>query len=324
MVFDLGVGEGGALHRAPHHRLGAAIEAAAHQHLVELGHDGRLGGIVHRGVARAPVAEHAQALELAHLGLDPVGGVGAAAGAELAGGHLVLGLAGLADLLLDLPLDGQAVAVPARHVIDVVAEREARPHHEVLQQLVQRVADMDVAVGVGRPVVQHEEGRPRLLPRPARQVVEVGGLPAGEKFGLELGQARPHGEGRGRQKHRLAIIAHARLGRGGRGIVRHRGNSGPLERSQGGGEKRLPGVSGVGAPGSRRAADSPGLAYRGHGAGSSRASEPAPATGSAAGFDGFAHFFRGDRINVMVSRCFRRAARLRPLTVPKPWVFSRP
>jgi hypothetical protein len=60
----------------------------------------------------------------------------------------------------DLVLDGQAVAVPARHVGRVEAGHGLGADDDVLEDLVERVADVDAAVGVGRAVVQHELGRP--------------------------------------------------------------------------------------------------------------------------------------------------------------------
>ncbi len=61
----------------------------------------------------------------------------------------------------DLVLDRQAVAVPARHVGRVEAGQRLRADDDVLEDLVDRVADVDVAVGVGRAVVQDETcGRP--------------------------------------------------------------------------------------------------------------------------------------------------------------------
>ena len=121
VVLDLGVGQGGALHRAPHHRLGAAIELARQQELVELAHDGRFAGVVHGRIAVGPVAQHAQAAELLALDLDPAGGIFPATGAEVGLGHIVLAQALGAELLLDLPLDRQAMAVPAGDVIHVIA-----------------------------------------------------------------------------------------------------------------------------------------------------------------------------------------------------------
>src|SRR5438067_8911015 len=79
-----------------------------------------------------------------------------ALGAELADRHLVLVELLLAILLLDLPLDWQAVTVPAGHVGRILAEQGLRPHHHVLERVVERMADVDVAVGVGRPIMEDE------------------------------------------------------------------------------------------------------------------------------------------------------------------------
>ena len=58
--------------------------------------------------------------------------------------------------LQHLELDGQPVRVPARHEGRALALEELVPVDEVLEDLVERVADVQVAVGVRRPVVQHE------------------------------------------------------------------------------------------------------------------------------------------------------------------------
>ena len=112
-----------------------------------------------------PVALDAEPLELLALHVEPVLGVGAAFLAERdhrvgIGQVRLLLVLGAVVLLLDLPFDRQAVAVPARHVVGIVAEHLLAARHHVLEDLVERVADVDVAVGVGRAVVQHELSRP--------------------------------------------------------------------------------------------------------------------------------------------------------------------
>ena len=97
------------------------------------------------------------------------------------------------------------MAVPAWHVVDVKAEREARADNEVLQKLVEGVTDVDRAIGVGRAVVQHENGRPGRLASLADVSIEA--LPAGQDPRLELGQARAHGEGSLRKEDGFAIVA---------------------------------------------------------------------------------------------------------------------
>ena len=207
VILDLGVGQGGALDRAPHHRLGAAVELARRHELVELRDDGRFGAIVHGGVAVFPVADHPQALEALPLNVDPVAGVFAAAGAEFGLGDLVLAPTLAAQFLFDLPLDRQAMAVPAGHIVDVVTQQEPRTDHEVLQGLLQGVTDMDRPVRIGRAVMQHEEGRPGPLALSAQGRIEVLRRPLRQDLRLLLRQAGAHGERRLGKEHGLAVVA---------------------------------------------------------------------------------------------------------------------
>ena len=210
LVLDLGFGERRLFHHAPHHRLGAAIERAVDGELHQLARDLRLGRKAHRRVGMRPVALDAEALELLALHVEPVLGIGAAFLAERdhrrrVGEVRLLLVLGAVVLFLDLPFDRQAVAVPARHVVRVKAEHLLAARHHVLQDLVERVPDMDVAVGVRRAVVQ-DEFLAALRLR-AQLLVEVALLPALEDFRLALRQPGAHREFRLRQEQRLGIVA---------------------------------------------------------------------------------------------------------------------
>ncbi len=213
LVLDLGLGERGLLHHRPHHRLGAAIERAVGGEFHQLARDLRLRGEAHRGVGVVPVALDAEPLELAALHVQPVFREGAAFGAELVDRNHVLVLALGAVVLLDLPLDRQAMAVPAGHVVGVVAEHLLRARHHVLEDLVERGADMDVAVGVGRAIMQDELGP--AVRGVAQALIQVEPLPARKELRLLLGQAGAHREVGLRQKQRRAVVA----GIGHRGIA---------------------------------------------------------------------------------------------------------
>src|SRR6185369_6521334 len=133
-----------------------------------------------------------QALELLALHIDPVRGEFPAFLAEVDDRHFVLVLAGLAILLLDHPFDRQAVAVPARNVEGVLARHLLRAVDHVLQDLVQRVADMDVAVRIRGTVMQDEllaalRGLAQLLP-------QVHLLPGRNDLLLALRQVAAHRE----------------------------------------------------------------------------------------------------------------------------------
>ena len=205
VIFDLGFRERGLLHRAPHHRAQPAIQRAVHQEAPDLARDHRFGGEVHRGIAPHPVARDAKPLELLRLHIQPARGIGAAFGAEIEDRDIVLVLLPRAVFFLDLPFDRQAVAVPAGHVVGVEACHLRRAVDDVLQHLVQRVADMDVAIGIGRAVMQ-DELRPSggLRPQPVPQAHPV---PARQPIGLALRQVAAHREVGLRQDHRAAIVA---------------------------------------------------------------------------------------------------------------------
>ena len=100
---------------------------------------------------------------------------------------------GLGAQVLDhLVLDRQAVAVPARHVRAVEPGHRQRSDHEVLEHLVEQGPHVDLAVGIGGPVVQD-------LPRPAGTglpdlVVEVLLAPPGLDLRLADRQVRLHVE----------------------------------------------------------------------------------------------------------------------------------
>ena len=231
LILDLGFGERGLFHHAPHHRLGAAIERAVGGEFDQFARDLGFGEIIHRGVGVVPVADDAEPLEFLALHVEPARRVGAALLAErhhrggIAEIRLRLAL-GAVVLLLDLPFDRQAVAVPARHVVGIEAEHLLALGHHVLQDLVQRMPDMDVAVGVGRPVMQHEFGAATRAC--AQFAVEVHLIPALEDLRLALRQAGAHREFRLRQEQGLGIIGDIGLLR----LFRHKGSGFRLGRAR--------------------------------------------------------------------------------------------
>jgi hypothetical protein len=158
VVFDLGLGERGAARDAPVHGLLGLVDEVLLDEAGQLAHDGGLVFGGHREIRLVPLAEDAEALELLLLDGDVFVRIFAALAAERNRGHLaLLG----AQIPVDLELDRQAVAVPAGHVRRVLAHHAAAAEQQVLEDLVHDVADVDVAVRVGRSVVQDEERRVR-------------------------------------------------------------------------------------------------------------------------------------------------------------------
>ena len=155
-VLHLGLGQGGPEGHAPVHRLLAAVHEALLDHVGELT---QLIGLVLRGqrqVRVGPIAQDAESLELLPLQIDVLAGIGVAGRPD--GGRVGFGFALGAQLLGHFRLDGQTVAVPAGDVRGLESAQRLRLQDQILEDLVQGGADVDVAVGEGRAVVQHESG----------------------------------------------------------------------------------------------------------------------------------------------------------------------
>ncbi len=200
MVLELGLGQGGPVLDGPVDRFEIAIdEALFDQRGKDLQHRTLVGG-EHGHVGVVVVAGGAEPHHLLGLDLLKTGGVVAAAVADLHGAEI----GGLrTDLLHDLVLDGQPVAVPARDELDLVARHLPAAHHQVLEDLVDQMAHVDIAVGVGRPVVEDKgPGRMRLLLLPA---IEIDGFPPLLEAGFFGQKPGAHAECGLRQVQGLAI-----------------------------------------------------------------------------------------------------------------------
>src|SRR5260370_28971909 len=99
-----------------------------------------------------PIALDAEPLEFLALHFEPVLSVGAALLAEL--DHRLwmrevrlLFFLGAVIFLFDLPLDRQAVAVPARHVLRIKTEHLLASRHHFLEDLIDVVTPVYVPLG---------------------------------------------------------------------------------------------------------------------------------------------------------------------------------
>ena len=206
-VLDLGVGQGGLFHHRPQHRTITRIEAAVHKELADFADDLRFGRKGHGGIGLFPVAKDAQALEFTDLDAEPLLGEGAALLTEADLVDLVLVLPALAVAFLDLPFNRQAVAVPARNVMRVLSQHLLRAVDGILQDLVERMAHVEMAVGVRRAVVKDEFLAPLRLFAQAVEKADL--LPTGEDFRLLRGQAGAHRKiGLGQKDGGLIVACH--------------------------------------------------------------------------------------------------------------------
>ena len=158
-----------------------------------------IGG--HGQVGMLPVTENAETAEFITLDVDPFFGVGAALFANLGLGHLPLLLA---QLLIDFQLDRQAMAIPAGDVRRIITLHALAFDDDVFEDFVQRMANVNVAIGIGRAVVQSEVGL--LLVRLAKFAVEIQFGPAEHDFRLALWQVAAHREIGCRKIKRLFVV----------------------------------------------------------------------------------------------------------------------
>ena len=151
--------------------------------------------MVHGGIALRPGTRDAEPAELTFLHAHPACGVLAALVAELQNRHRVLVFAARPVFFLDLPFDRQAVAVPARDIQSIKARFLRRAVHHILENFVQRGADVQVTIGIGRAIVEYE-----FLPPEAgctQFAPNILCIPARQDRRLPLRQIAAHGEGCG-------------------------------------------------------------------------------------------------------------------------------
>ena len=204
VIFDLGFCKRRAFHNRPHDRLGAAVKLAGFGEFHQLVGDDRLSLIGHGEIGVLEIARNTEALELLRLHTNPMGREITAFLAELVDRHFVLVLAPGAILFLDLPFDRQAVAVPAGHIIAVIAAHLERAGDDVLEDLVERMADMQIAIGVGRTVMQHIF---RLALRAlAQALIKAHFVPARDQLRFLLRKAGAHRKFGLRQIERFAPV----------------------------------------------------------------------------------------------------------------------
>ena len=214
VIFHLGLGQCGLFDRRPHHGLRPLIQRAVHHEFHELIRDHRLGVVVHCQVGVGPVAGDAEAFELVALHVDPAKGEGATFAAEIHHVNVVFVQAFGAVLLLDLPFNRQAVAIPARHIAGVFAHHLLAADNHVFQHFIQRVADVQMAVGVRGSVVQGKGHPSRFL---TQTMIDADLFPMGQPVRFAGRQACAHREIGFGQKHSVAVV-----GCSGRRIGAHR------------------------------------------------------------------------------------------------------
>ena len=189
-IFQFRLGQGRARAGAPVHRFEPAVNVAGQHHLAKHADLGSLIGLLQGEIGGIPVGPDAPALEagLLQLHLFERIGMGLLAQADRREGAALLA----AQALQHLQFNRQAMAVPARHEAGPLAAHQGVLVDDVLEDLVEGVAHMQGAVGIGRPVMQGEH-----LPgvSAAELLVQAPLLPEALQFRLALAGIGPHRKG---------------------------------------------------------------------------------------------------------------------------------
>ena len=203
-VFHFGFGQRRAAVQAELNGLRTAIQVARFVNLAQRAHGVGFGFVIHGQIGVFPIANHAQADKVFFLAQNLLGGILAAELAELAGRHF------FAVQFFHHHFNRQAVAVPARHIGRVETRQRFAADDDVFQNFIDRMTDVDVAVGIGRAVVQDEFGAAgRDL---AQLLITFFVLPLLHPRRFALGQIAAHGEGGFVEVYGLGVVGHGGLG----------------------------------------------------------------------------------------------------------------
>ena len=105
-------------------------------------------------VGLIPISPDPPALEAFHLAVYLLSGIGSSLLAQLDWSQCLALL--LIHRLENFEFDGQAMAVPSRHKPNAASLQDLVLIHHVFEHLVERMAHVQGAIGVGRPVVEGE------------------------------------------------------------------------------------------------------------------------------------------------------------------------
>jgi hypothetical protein len=136
-----------------------------------------------------PVREAAQSLELFALDIDKILGEGTTASANVCLTHPSFLVA---KLEVDLMLDRESMAIPARYVHSVVAFHALDAHDKVFEDFVKGSAEVNAPIGIGWPIMQNIFRAVGVLL--SQLLIKVFLLPTSQQFLLELSQVGFHGK----------------------------------------------------------------------------------------------------------------------------------
>src|SRR5262245_4610760 len=150
-VFNFRLGKSGLIRCTPEYRLQSLIDASPLHKFPELSDDRGLISGIHREIRMLPIAQDPEPLKLFTLNREKLLRIFPA---ESADGRSIERFFFVTEFFKDLMFDRQTMAIPPWHKRYLVACHRFRFNDDVLENLVQRVTDMNAAIGVRRPIVQ--------------------------------------------------------------------------------------------------------------------------------------------------------------------------
>ena len=155
-VLNLRFREGGLTLRAPIYRLQAAVDITLVSHLGKDLDLLRLKLVLQGDVRIVPFADAAKTLELLTLIVDIACDELLTELAQLNHGNI--GRVADTRFLSCFQLGGQTVGIPSRYKGRFETRHILIADDEILEYLIQRMAEVNVAVRIGRSVMQHKQG----------------------------------------------------------------------------------------------------------------------------------------------------------------------
>ena len=203
LVFYFGFGQSCAAIAAPINGLFATHNAITFHESAQFAGSGCLVFRLHGHVRVVPDAEYAQTFEFLALGVQPLGGVRST---NFADGQRVEFFILFLEFLFNFVLNGQTMTIPAGNVLSFLSLHVSGFDDDVLENLVQSGPHVNVAVGIGRTIMQNI--LIVCVTGSNHSVVRFVLFPELEHLRLALLEVGLHGKFGLRQEQGFLIVAH--------------------------------------------------------------------------------------------------------------------
>ena len=144
---------------------------------------------IHCQIRLVPVADNPHALKIFTLVIDLFRRIVTTLLTKLGSGHF---MSRLTHLLFNIEFNWKTVTIPPRNIRCIKTRKGFRLGNNIFENLVNGVANMQLPVRIGRPIVQNKRGL--ACASCAHFLIEPHALPLLEPLWLTLGQVSLHGK----------------------------------------------------------------------------------------------------------------------------------